>query len=274
MPRSRATIVAAIAFTFLAAGKANASFISVISVSVSPPGSGRVDDGLGFITDTTGEIEFSAEIIYEAHLHAGGGALLRDPTFNISGPSEVEEGGVISFIADYTPGAISRFSHWETAADGPRVHFSSDLFDPNLSVLVEPIFEEILDPDGQLIGVRPVEQSAFATAHFVSEELFGWDPFSTEWFVEHSRTGRTFFGIGPDFRFAADDLGAKAGDLLYVSAYSHDELFGPLEASQTVRVTGSVEEVPEPSTFALLGMGSLGMIGFGWRRKRKTKLAA
>ncbi len=34
------------------------------------------------------------------------------------------------------------------------------------------------------------------------------------------------------------------------------------------------EPVPEPSTFALLGMGSLGMFGCGWRRKRKTKLAA
>ena len=41
-----------------------------------------------------------------------------------------------------------------------------------------------------------------------------------------------------------------------------------------VIVTGNVEQVPEPSTLALLGMGGLGMCGYRWRRKRKTQSAA
>ena len=32
--------------------------------------------------------------------------------------------------------------------------------------------------------------------------------------------------------------------------------------------------VPEPSSLALLGMGSLSLCGYGWRRKRKTELSA
>ena len=30
----------------------------------------------------------------------------------------------------------------------------------------------------------------------------------------------------------------------------------------------SIEPIPEPSSLALLGIGALGLMGYGWRRKR------
>jgi hypothetical protein len=34
------------------------------------------------------------------------------------------------------------------------------------------------------------------------------------------------------------------------------------------RATGQLTAVPEPGTFALLGMGAVGLLAFAWRRKR------
>jgi hypothetical protein len=31
-----------------------------------------------------------------------------------------------------------------------------------------------------------------------------------------------------------------------------------------------VGSVPEPSTVALLGMGAVGLLGFAWRRRKRT----
>jgi hypothetical protein len=33
---------------------------------------------------------------------------------------------------------------------------------------------------------------------------------------------------------------------------------------------GSVDPVPEPGTWMLMGTGLVGMLGYGWRRKKQT----
>ena len=47
--------------------------------------------------------------------------------------------------------------------------------------------------------------------------------------------------------------------------------YGLIEAAEALR-SAEPEPVPEPSTLALLGMGSLGLCGHRWRRRRKTWL--
>jgi hypothetical protein len=45
---------------------------------------------------------------------------------------------------------------------------------------------------------------------------------------------------------------------------NHDGLFTDI----TVKVTLTVNPVPEPSTFALLGVGAVSLLGYRWRRRR------
>ena len=36
----------------------------------------------------------------------------------------------------------------------------------------------------------------------------------------------------------------------------------------------AINPIPEPTSLTLLGIGAVGLFGYGWRRKRKTELAA
>jgi hypothetical protein len=42
-------------------------------------------------------------------------------------------------------------------------------------------------------------------------------------------------------------------------------IFGP-----SFEVASAVSGVPEPSTLTLLGLGSLGLLGYGWRRRKQA----
>ncbi|MGO9110540.1 MAG: PEP-CTERM sorting domain-containing protein [Thermoguttaceae bacterium] len=47
-------------------------------------------------------------------------------------------------------------------------------------------------------------------------------------------------------------------------------LGGVIGGSPQVFVTETVDSVPEPSTFILLGVGAVGLLGFAWRRRRQA----
>jgi threonine dehydrogenase-like Zn-dependent dehydrogenase len=36
------------------------------------------------------------------------------------------------------------------------------------------------------------------------------------------------------------------------------------------KFTATINTVPEPSTFVLLGMGAVGLLGFAWRRRKRA----
>ncbi len=42
----------------------------------------------------------------------------------------------------------------------------------------------------------------------------------------------------------------------------------PLNGTYTLHVSGNAEVIPEPATLALLGTGLIGLLGYGWRRRR------
>jgi hypothetical protein len=74
-------------------------------------------------------------------------------------------------------------------------------------------------------------------------------------------------GTGPGFGFSllrwdsSDNLLSTMG-----LASGFDAISG---ADLTVHSEIQPSPVPEPSSLALLGMGVISMIGYGWRRKRK-----
>ena len=41
------------------------------------------------------------------------------------------------------------------------------------------------------------------------------------------------------------------------------------EVKATITYTYEAPAVPEPSAFALLGIGGVALVGYGWRRKRR-----
>jgi hypothetical protein len=72
-------------------------------------------------------------------------------------------------------------------------------------------------------------------------------------------------GKGPGFVGSSyDEVIPESGELFF--AYN-DQLsdFGDNYGSYTV--TASLSPTPEPSTFALLGVGAIGLIGWAWRRR-------
>lgn len=71
-----------------------------------------------------------------------------------------------------------------------------------------------------------------------------------------------------------------AGDIVYIgwdwfdAAPLGSEDGGWLSVLDTAVMGGGSAVVPEPSSLALLGMGSLSLLGCGWRRKKKTEVQA
>jgi hypothetical protein len=97
---------------------------------------------------------------------------------------------------------------------------------------------------------------------------------SFSWSVRIDSTGLSATGISPslfvpiaggvflpDAKIPAENLTANLGPgMITYSAY--DRAFDSIDGTQ-------VATAPEPSTLTLLGIGSFGLLGYGWRRRKR-----
>lgn len=148
------------------------------------------------------------------------------------------------------------------ATDGDNVAFSTgNTISQVLSSTLEPDKTYVMEVDvaREYVGSVPIyEVMLFAGPFKLAEQTGGisendWDPF--EWFT----VVVTYTALPGDSNLGRD---------LVISLHG-----GPTLQSDTlfdnVRLTANV--VPAPSTpVALLGMGAVGLVRFGWRRRRKA----
>ncbi len=81
---------------------------------------------------------------------------------------------------------------------------------------------------------------------------------------------RNFGGVGTT---QFDAVQTSSDSISRVLSFNVNSGTGLGDTLGLVTAFDGVSSVPEPSTLALLGMASLGMIGYSWQRKRKTTLA-
>jgi len=108
--------------------------------------------------------------------------------------------------------------------------------------------------------------------------LYNGDP--TNGFTKHAEHVIAAAGVFPITYsiplapFTVAGAGGAAIDLTQITAIRFEVLGDPTSGDITIdhlRTFASPPSVPEPSTFILFGLGVLGILGYGWRRRRETK---
>ncbi|TWU09442.1 PEP-CTERM motif protein [Symmachiella macrocystis] len=127
--------------------------------------------------------------------------------------------------------------------------------------------------DGTLSGTINLDLAA-AGSPLLQSYTLGFDETQNALIaIDYLNAQALVFDLSGNF-LGASQLTGFAGSIpnAYNTGYTNGQLFvydGQIEAWRGYEIFSNMAVVPEPSTFALLGIGGLALVGYGWRRKRQ-----
>jgi len=139
--------------------------------------------------------------------------------------------------------------------------------------------------DMSFINFTPFASATFATAPITGSTQVSTDVSSITRSlvgIGGNSTSSLFVDVSPDAFVSVDDTLTFSGTGTFTAVgITFDDLTsgtytgignGPISGPGdfTGTVTLNISAVPEPSTFTNMGLGLLGMAGYGWRRRRKA----
>jgi hypothetical protein len=196
---------------------------------------------------------------------AGSFAAPNDPFTDPTGASaNLRQGGPVFFVAGTTGGAAQR-----------AFTVPTDVF--LLIPLVNAEEDKLQDPtltEAQIVQLVTSEADTFDSLHALID---GTAVPAAELFLHREATSGFQFEWAPDNAFGvpAGNSGFAAADgywlmLTPLALGSHEIRFGGGSTALmfSVDVLDTITAIPEPSAFTLLALGTLGLLGYAWRRQR------